>query len=546
MSIATEEDGWEVELVGGKGPSQGTLEGGLTAKGDFVYTPNSDAKVGDVDTFEYRYKGSTEGWGASAVVSIRIVGSVPTASDRSFTVNEDESKWMEFTEFGATQETFVLKRQARQGEVVIDYDYGRVIYYPRADFNGLDSFTYAITGSGRESTEAFVQLTVTPQNDGPVAANDFLVVTEDASGEIDVLLNDYDVDSQPDFLEAGSWIEIIEGPALGSASVNGSKIIYTPLPNYFGHDSIVYRLHDRDSGSGDNLTRDARLNIYVSGVPDEPIPSGHTFEMYEDQGTELQLELGVIDYDHFIIVNGALEYQTPLGHLVDITSEPLLGRLNDGPTIAQSVGVDFSVAYTPREDFYGVTSITYTWYETDWLAATITVPIVVLPTDDGPASPPPEPQPPPDPPSILEDCYSDPPWETHFVVDGVGSTICVGGISFHASGELDKPLIVDVDIANRTIALQGSGGNYTLGVNVADVSFSGTAESLNIRTFGSISPITIAGDLTLWSYESLEGMFQGRNVTADPLGTSNTWWQKAPIPQIMGGSVPMLGATSEL
>ncbi|QAB14305.1 tandem-95 repeat protein [Hydrogenovibrio thermophilus] len=95
---------------------------------------------------------------------------------------------------------------------------GTFSYTPNADYNGTDSFTYTVSDGNGGTDTATVNLTVTPDNDMPVAVDDSASTTEDTALTIsaaDMLSNDSDIDG--DTLSIDSFTQ----PANGTLVDNG-------------------------------------------------------------------------------------------------------------------------------------------------------------------------------------------------------------------------------------------------------------------------------------------------------------------------------------
>lgn len=95
---------------------------------------------------------------------------------------------------------------------------------------------------------------VTPdENHPPVAVTDLVQVTEDGSVEFDVLANDRDADG--DSLS----VVIVESPDRGTAEALAQGLVrYTPLRDYAGPDSFMYKADD-----GGAVSDDAEVSITV-------------------------------------------------------------------------------------------------------------------------------------------------------------------------------------------------------------------------------------------------------------------------------------------
>ena len=86
----------------------------------------------------------------------------------------------------------------------------------------------------------------------PVALPDFVTIEPDSVDVvIDVLANDFDPD--------GGALSLVSAfAALGSASVSGNTVLYTPIPNFTGPDTIVY-----DISNPLGATRSGQVNVTV-------------------------------------------------------------------------------------------------------------------------------------------------------------------------------------------------------------------------------------------------------------------------------------------
>ncbi|MEM1159559.1 MAG: Ig-like domain-containing protein [Pseudomonadota bacterium] len=105
--------------------------------------------------------------------------------------------------------------------------------------NDVVTFSYTIADrDGLEDTTLF-QVHVDGVNDGPVAVDDFAETDEDTPITIDVLENDFDVDT------ANIGINGTFSPDNGSVNVDvDGNIVYTPDDDFFGTDVFQYSLSD--------------------------------------------------------------------------------------------------------------------------------------------------------------------------------------------------------------------------------------------------------------------------------------------------------------
>lgn len=105
-------------------------------------------------------------------------------------------------------------------------------------------------------------ITPIPGNTPPLANADEIVTDEDVTVVINSLLNDTDEDGGMLSVSA-----IIVEPESGVVKIRSDgQIDYSPKPNFFGKDSLVYLLNDGQGGSATGA-----INITVNPVNDPPI-----------------------------------------------------------------------------------------------------------------------------------------------------------------------------------------------------------------------------------------------------------------------------------
>ena len=116
---------------------------------------------------------------------------------------------------------------------------GTVTYIPDPNFNGVDTFAYAICDTSNFCDTAIVIINVTPVNDPPDAVTDNASTTTNTAITIDVQNNDSDVDGD------NLTTSIVTPPTNGTVTIlNGDSIVYTPNNNYSGPDTIIYQICD--------------------------------------------------------------------------------------------------------------------------------------------------------------------------------------------------------------------------------------------------------------------------------------------------------------
>ena len=144
-------------------------------------------------------------------------------------------------------------------------------FTPAPDFFGLATFTYTVS-DGLASSSATVSVTVRAVNDAPVAVADSATVPEDGVIEVDARLND---SAGPANEGAQALtVELLAQPAHGSAAVLPSgRVEYRPAANYFGPDSVGYRVCDdgTTAGAPDSKCATSTISFTVTPVNDPPV-----------------------------------------------------------------------------------------------------------------------------------------------------------------------------------------------------------------------------------------------------------------------------------
>ncbi len=131
---------------------------------------------------------------------------------------------------------------------LVDNGDGTYTYTANANFYGSDAFTYTLTDEHGLTSTAAVAITVNQVNATPVAVDDTLTINEDEVAVItfaSLLANDTDADAT----DALSIDSVVTGPTHGALVDNGAGAwVYTPVKDYFGNDSFVYRITDGHGG----------------------------------------------------------------------------------------------------------------------------------------------------------------------------------------------------------------------------------------------------------------------------------------------------------
>jgi VCBS repeat-containing protein len=255
--------------------------------------------------------------------------------------------------------TAVLVAGPTHGSLTFHGD-GSFVYVPHADFYGADSFTYLLSDGGANSNVATVSLHVTAVNDAPLANQDSYSVPHNATLTVaagGVLANDHDVDG--DLLTA----VLLSGPGHGTLALHADgSFSYVPSAGFGGVDSFTYQASD---GRAASLPTTVTITI---GANRAPVALDDSYAVPED-GTLSVAAAGVLVNDS------------------DADNDPLQAVLVAGPAHGSlTLGADGSFTYTPRANFNGADSFTYS--VSDGIAGSnlATVRITVVAVDDAPVA----------------------------------------------------------------------------------------------------------------------------------------------------------------
>jgi VCBS repeat-containing protein len=349
----------------------GSVSGGTVAlnpDGTFTFTPAPNFQ--GTGGFTYRPNdGQALGNVTSVTITVANVNDAPVAVNNSYTTAEDTA--LEVAGPGVLGNdsdvdpgealTAVLVAGPANGTLSLDAT-GGFTYTPNADFSGADSFTYRANDGEADSNIATVAITVTPQNDAPVAAGDGYTVDEDGiltvGAAAGVLANDTDADGNP--LTA----VLVSGPGNGSFSLAADgSFEFIPAANFNGQASFTYR-------ASDGITQSAPVTVLLTVTPtnDAPTAAGNGYTLDED-GTLVIAAPGV------------------LGNDSDVDGDALSALVETAPANGMlTLNADGSLTYTPNADFFGGDSFTYRASDGALTSAAVTVSLSVNAVNDAPVA----------------------------------------------------------------------------------------------------------------------------------------------------------------
>ncbi len=360
----TDVDGDGLSAALSTAPAHGSLV--VAANGEFTYVPAADFY--GMDSFQYTVSDGNGG-GDLGTVTLQVtpVQDGPVAVADTLTTAEDTPLAVTApgvlgndTDADGDALTAALSSGPSHGTLVLQAD-GAFDYTPAAGWNGADAFTYTASDGNDGSALATVTITVTSENDGPIAADDIYATNEDTPLAIaapGVLANDTDLDG--DELTAA----LTSGPSHGTLVLQANGAFdYTPDTHWNGTDAFAYRASDGIGGS--DL---ATVTITVSAQNDTP---------------------SAADDDHVTTEDTPLAIAAPgvLANDTDADGDALMAALESGPAhgtlVLQTNG---AFDYTPAAGWSGADAFAYTASDGNGGSSLATVTITVSTENDAPVA----------------------------------------------------------------------------------------------------------------------------------------------------------------
>ncbi|MBW7990264.1 MAG: tandem-95 repeat protein [Planctomycetes bacterium] len=315
------------------------------------YTPK--ANFNGNDSFTYTVcdgKGGTD----KATVNVRIkeVNDAPTANNNSVSTLEDKSVSIRLTgnDLDGDSLSYSVVKGPSHGS--LSGTAPKLIYTPKANFSGSDSFTFKANDNKLNSAVATVLITITAANDPPMAYSDSATTQEDESISITLAGGDDDGDV--------ITYRVVTGPSHGILKGRAPRLIYSPNANFNGSDSLTFKTSDKRADS-----KTATVSITVKPVNDAPTANNSSVMTQEDKSVSISLTGNDPDGDllTYIVVKG-----------------PAQGSLKG------IAGKSPKLSYTPKANFSGSDSFTYKVSDKTAESAVATALITVKAVNDRPTA----------------------------------------------------------------------------------------------------------------------------------------------------------------
>ncbi|MBW8856656.1 MAG: tandem-95 repeat protein, partial [Bradyrhizobium sp.] len=242
-----------------------------------------------------------------------------------------------------------------QGAASIDAN--KLVFDPGTAFDHLAQgetatvrVAYTMQDEHGASSSSFVDVTLTGENDAPVAMPDAAATGENQSLGIDVLANDTDVDD-------GHVVTVVTAAApagKGTATIDGNSVVFNPGTafDHLAQDAsetvgVAYTIQDEHGASSSSL-----VDVTVTGENDAPVAVADTAATGENQPLGIEVLANDTDADD--------------GHVLTLVSAVVRegegAATIDGSTVVFDPGTAFDhlaqgametvrVAYTMQDEF---------------------------------------------------------------------------------------------------------------------------------------------------------------------------------------------------
>ncbi|MDW1873925.1 tandem-95 repeat protein [Vibrio sp. Vb1026] len=337
----------------------------MNEDGSFTITP-SENFYGDIE-FTYDVTDGEEVVAAGLDLSVTPVNDAPEPQDQAFTVGEDGL--LTFTDAdlltGATDvegDNLTVEGVTYTGAdgVLTDNGDGTYSFAPNENFNGDVNFTFDVS-DGTDTTSANIDVSVTPENDPPVAGSTSYTVHEDNS----ITISDEQLLANSSDIEGDVAISSVSYSGNdGVLEINGDgTYTFSPNENFTGDVSLDVVVVDED-GAVDTTT----AGITVLEVNDPPIAGVTSYTIDED-------EVITISAEQLLANSSDIEGEVALDSVSYSGSEGIFTDNGDG-----------TFSFAPNQNFNGEVNLDVVVVDEDGATASTTANIDVLPINDAPVS----------------------------------------------------------------------------------------------------------------------------------------------------------------
>ena len=303
-------------------PSHGSLSG--TAP-NLTYSPNKNFSGPDSFTFKVN-DGTADSALTTVAITISPANDPPVANNIEITAMEDMPTPVLLAGIDPDGDSLTYSIVTKPSNGTLNGTEPNMSYTPNTNFNGLDSFTFRVSDGTLNSIPGTVSLVMNPVDDPPVANAGNVTVPEDTVTHI--MLTGSDPDGDP------LTYSVLRAPTHGKLSGTAPNLIYTPDPNFSWLDSFTFRVSD---GKADSVP--ATVMISVAPVNDPPTAKDDKIVTQEDTPATIDVLANDTEVDNELIT---------------------ISEITQGKGGSVTINNDGMLTYTPKANFSGTDTFTYT------------------------------------------------------------------------------------------------------------------------------------------------------------------------------------------
>ncbi|MEZ9145580.1 tandem-95 repeat protein, partial [Vibrio sp. 10N.286.52.C3] len=339
----------------------------ITDNGDGTYTLTPDADFNGDVSFTFDVSDGDDVVSTNLELTVSPVNDGPEAQDHAFTVGEDGVLTFNDQDLltGATDiegDDLSVEGVTYTGAdgVLTDNGDGTYSFAPNENFNGDVNFSFNVS-DGTDTVTANIDVSVTPENDPPVAGSTSYTVHEDNSITISneqLLANSSDIEGEV------AIDNVTYSGSDGVLEINGDgTYTFSPNENFNGEVSLDVVVTDEDGA-----TEATTAGITVLEVNDPPVAGPTSYTIDEDS---------VLTFNESQVLLNAS----------DIEGDVELVEINyDGPDGIFSINGDGTCSFAPNENFNGQVQLDVTIQDEDGAQFDTFITVDVLPINDVPVS----------------------------------------------------------------------------------------------------------------------------------------------------------------
>jgi len=321
-------------------PTNGTVTVGADGKVNYVHNNSSTTS----DSFAYTIKdvnGLTSA-PASVTVTVTQAPAPPTAVADSFSVVRGASATVNLANndtagtAAINRGSIVITTQPANGTVTVGTD-GNVNYVHNNSNTTSDSFAYTIKDvNGLVSAAASVSVTITANNQAPVAVNDTATVVEGGTATISILANDTAPTGGFDLAS----IVFTDLPIRGTIVKNADgTVTYTHSGNESTSDTFRYTV----KGTNGVVSNEATVSITITPVNDAPVANNDTASVVEGGSVNIPVLSNDSDIEGNIDLTSVVIVSQPANGTVGVNTQTGVVNYvhNGGPSTSDSFTYTF-------------------------------------------------------------------------------------------------------------------------------------------------------------------------------------------------------------